>query len=121
FLSSGQVTHDHDDLGTYTYGPYTSEGVSHKFSLKSAYSHVGELEFTNFTPTFKGVIDYVWYSTGALSVTGVLGDVDREYVGRTVGFPNAHHPSDHIPLVVQVGVKRAERPRKVVFNFSNKE
>ncbi|KAJ3044785.1 Glucose-repressible alcohol dehydrogenase transcriptional effector [Rhizophlyctis rosea] len=124
FLSSGQVAQDHDDLGTYTYGPYTTEGLSHKFSLKSAYSHVGELEFTNFTPTFKGVIDYVWYSTNGLSVTGLLGNVDREYVGRTVGFPNAHHPSDHIPLVVQVVMKRGgvgERGRKVVFNFSNKE
>ncbi|KAJ3300703.1 Glucose-repressible alcohol dehydrogenase transcriptional effector [Borealophlyctis nickersoniae] len=116
FLSSGHVPQDHEDFGSYTYGPYTSEGLDHKFSLKSAYSHVNELDFTNFTPTFKGVIDYVWYSTNLLSVTGLLGNVDREYVSRTVGFPNAHHPSDHIPLVVQATLKRPETQRKVFFN-----
>lgn len=107
FLSRGRVPQDHEDFGTYMYGPYTSEGLQHKFALKSSYAHVGELEFTNFTPQFKGVIDYVWYSTNALSVTGLLGGVDREYISRTVGFPNAHHPSDHVPLVISMRVKAA--------------
>ncbi|KNC96818.1 uncharacterized protein SPPG_08019 [Spizellomyces punctatus DAOM BR117] len=117
FLSSGRVPQDHEDFGTYTYGPYTSEGLQHKFALKSAYSHTGELEFTNFTPQFKGVIDYVWYSTNTLSVTGLLSSVDREYISRTVGFPNAHHPSDHLPLVVSLRVKSPGAPTTRVLRF----
>ncbi|KAI8919346.1 Endonuclease/exonuclease/phosphatase [Powellomyces hirtus] len=105
YLSRGRVPQDHEDFGTYTYGPYTSEGLHHKFSLKSAYSHTGELEFTNFTPQFKGVIDYIWYSTSTLDVSGLLSSIDREYTQRCVGFPNAHHPSDHLPLVVSLRVK----------------
>ncbi|RKO94113.1 Endonuclease/exonuclease/phosphatase [Blyttiomyces helicus] len=108
FLSGGRVAQDHPDFGRYTYGPYTSQGLTHGFPLKSAYSHLDELDFTNFTPTFKGVIDYVWYSTATLGVTGVLGNVDRSYVSRVVGFPNAHHPSDHVPLVVAMRIKGAQ-------------
>ncbi|KAJ3328231.1 Glucose-repressible alcohol dehydrogenase transcriptional effector [Blyttiomyces sp. JEL0837] len=105
YLSKGSVPQDHEDFSTYKYGPYTSEGMSHKLSLKSAYSHIDELDFTNFTPTFKGVIDYVWYSMQTLSITGLLANVEKEYVARTVGFPNAHHPSDHIPIVVSFRFK----------------
>ncbi|KAJ3021509.1 Glucose-repressible alcohol dehydrogenase transcriptional effector [Thoreauomyces humboldtii] len=110
YLSRGRVPQDHKDFGTYTYGPYTSEGLHHKFSLKSSYSHTGELDFTNFTPDFTGVIDYVWYSTNTLDVSGLLGSVDKDYVARTVGFPNAHHPSDHLPLVVSMRVKSSAGP-----------
>ncbi|TPX30834.1 hypothetical protein SmJEL517_g05704 [Synchytrium microbalum] len=107
FLSSAHVSQGHVDFGTYVYGPYTSEGLTHRMSLKSAYSHVGELDFTNYTPTFKGVIDYIWYSTNSLVVTGLLSNVDRDYVARNVGFPNWHHPSDHVPLVVAVGIQNS--------------
>ncbi len=49
---------------------------------------------TNFTPSFKGTIDYVWYSTATVAVNAVLGEVDREYLDKVVGFPNAHYPSE---------------------------
>ncbi|KAI9343966.1 Endonuclease/exonuclease/phosphatase [Obelidium mucronatum] len=96
-LSTGSVPRDHSDFGKYTYGSYTREGISHTFQLASAY----KLDFTNLTPQFRGVIDYIWASTSSLTVTGVLGNVDKEYVknGGVVGFPNAHHPSDHVPIM----------------------
>ncbi|KAJ3205676.1 Glucose-repressible alcohol dehydrogenase transcriptional effector [Entophlyctis luteolus] len=88
----------------YTYGAYTREGVSHTFDLESAYASVGELDFTNFTPGFRCVIDYVWYTRNSLAVTHVLGNVDREYLSGerngVVGFPHPHHPSDHVPIMV---------------------
>ncbi|KAJ3109091.1 Glucose-repressible alcohol dehydrogenase transcriptional effector [Phlyctochytrium planicorne] len=115
FLSRGSVSQDHDDFGTYTYGNYTSEGLAHNLSLKSAYSHVDELDFTNFTATFKGVIDYIWYTTPTLSITGLLSNVEKGYVAKNVGFPNAHHPSDHIPLVVSCRWKGAINKTKVKF------
>ena len=49
---------------------------------------------TNYTPSFQGPIDYIWYSTANLSVNAVLGEVDKSYLEKTVGFPNAHFPSE---------------------------
>jgi CCR4-NOT transcription complex subunit 6 len=100
FLSQGRIPQNHDDFGNYSYGNYTLKGLSHSLSLKSSYSHMQELPFTNYTPIFKGVIDYVWYSTFSLTVTALLGAIEQSYVDRCVGFPNWHHPSDHIPLLV---------------------
>ncbi|KAI8930201.1 Endonuclease/exonuclease/phosphatase [Entophlyctis helioformis] len=121
FLSRGQVSADHDDIRDFKYKPFTDGGLSHKHALKSAYAQIEDLGFTNFTPTFRGIIDYIWFSTNTFTVTGVLSHVDKEYVGRTVGFPNAHHPSDHIPLVASLRPRQPvapSGPRKV--NFNNK-
>jgi len=51
------------------------------------------------------MIDYVWYSAGNLGVNAVLGEVDKGYLEKVVGFPNAHFPSDHISLCAEFRVK----------------
>ena len=109
YLTQGSISNNHDDLGSYSYGEYTSNGLSHSLSLKSAYSHIDSIDFTNFTPTFKGIIDYIWYTKNNLSICGMLSHVDREYLKSCVGFPNAHHPSDHIPLVVSIKSKHTTK------------
>ena len=48
-------------------------GMSHPFKLKSAYNTPEELSFTNYTPSFSGIIDYIWYSTNSLVVRELLG------------------------------------------------
>ncbi|KAI7825219.1 Endonuclease/exonuclease/phosphatase [Gamsiella multidivaricata] len=99
FLTKGAVAQGHDDFGDHAYGTYTTEGLSHKMTLRSSYSHVNELPFTNYTPSYVAVIDYIFYSASHLSVLGLLGGVEKEYMGRCVGIPNAHFPSDHIPIL----------------------
>jgi CCR4-NOT transcription complex subunit 6 len=96
FLSTGSLPADHPDFLSHTYGRYTSEGLRHRLGLKSAYAApgAGELPLTNYTPSFQGVIDYVWYSGANLSVNAVLGEVDMGYLEKVVGFPNAHFPSE---------------------------
>ena len=110
FLTSGSIGRDHDEcvraiitrltarsFMSHVYGNYTTEGLTHRLKLRSAYSAIGELPFTNYTPGFKGVIDYIWYSANALNVTNLLGPVDEDYINKqVVGFPNAHFPSDHL-------------------------
>jgi CCR4-NOT transcription complex subunit 6 len=63
------------------------------------------LPITNYTPGFKGHIDYIWYTANSLSVTGLLGEVDPAYLGKVVGFPNAHFPSDHIYMLSEFKIK----------------
>lgn len=94
FLSKSTIRQDHPDFGNYMYGNYTTEGLSHKLSLKSSYSSVGELEITNYTPGFKGNLDYIWYTNNTLDVMSLLGGVSQEYLDKVVGFPNPHFPSE---------------------------
>lgn len=108
-ISTGSLAPDHSDLGSFKYGTFTREGMSHPFSLKSAYTPK-DLPFTNYTPGFEGMIDYIWYSTGSLQVTGLLGQVDKAYMQKVPGFPNWHYPSDHLALLAELVVK----PRKGV-------
>ena len=98
FLSNGTLPANHPDFMSHMYGKYTSEGLRHRLGLKSAYAApgAGELPLTNYTPSFQGVIDYVWYSTANLGVSAVLGEVDRAYLEKVVGFPNAHFPSEYV-------------------------
>ncbi|KAI5801215.1 Endonuclease/exonuclease/phosphatase [Geopyxis carbonaria] len=107
-LSKGVVNSNHDDLSGRTYGDLTKDGISHPFSLKSSYGTIGELKFTNYTPGFTGVIDYIWYTSNSLTVTGLLGNVDEKYLATVPAFPNVHFPSDHILLQTELQIK----PRK---------
>lgn len=106
FLSKGVIAPNHPELKDHNYQPFTDRGLSHSISLKSAYNLDDDIEFTNLTPMFKGIIDYIWYDSNLLATTGILGGVDRTYVAKIVGFPNPHHPSDHIPLVVSMRFKK---------------
>jgi CCR4-NOT transcription complex subunit 6 len=94
FLAEGRVPSNHPDFMDYVYGKFTADGLKHEFGLRSAYADVAEFSLTNYVPSFEGVLDYIWYNTQALGVNRVLGEVDHEYLSRTVGFPNAHFPSE---------------------------
>jgi CCR4-NOT transcription complex subunit 6 len=122
FLSNGFVPPDHPDFMSHLYGKYTTEGIRHRFGLKSAYAAAGDPPLTNYTPSYQGEIDYIWYGTANLAVNAVLGGVDRNYLEKVVGFPNVHFPSDHVCLVSEFRVKppRESAPRlPPVFSLSN--
>lgn len=110
-LATGSLPRDHPDLGEYRYGKFTQEGMKHDFSLKSAYSPK-DLPFTNYTAAFTGMIDYIWYSTTAFQVTGLLGEVDKEYLQRVPGFPNIHFPSDHLAIEAEFVVRQRKGERR---------
>ena len=112
-ISQGSLSHSHSDLEHRKYGNFTRDGMTHPFTLRSSYSHVGELKFTNYTPGYVGVLDYVFYSVNTLSVLGLLGNVDADYLQRVPGFPNYHFPSDHLPLMVTFAI-RPRKEKKVV-------
>ena len=124
FIQNGSVPADHEDMtpppGSPTSAQHSSlaaiypNGLQHRLHLNSAYGIVNELDFTNWTPTFRDVIDYVWYDTKHLKVVGLLGNVDKDYCAKHVGFPNWHHPSDHIPLLVQLRIIDDPSTRKKI-------
>ncbi|ETN36919.1 uncharacterized protein HMPREF1541_07906 [Cyphellophora europaea CBS 101466] len=112
------LTAQHDDLAGRDYGTFSKNGMSHEFSLKSAYSGIeDEMPFTNYTPSFAGVLDHIWFSTNSLRVTGLLGEIDPEYLKRVPGFPNFHFPSDHLALVAGFRVEKRRKIEKVDADF----
>ncbi|KAI4103555.1 MAG: hypothetical protein L6R37_003772 [Teloschistes peruensis] len=116
-ITQGRVSGDHSDLVNHSYGNFTRDGMTHPFKLKSAYSGTDELSFTNYTPAYSAVIDYIWYSANALQVRGVLGDVDLDYLSKVPGFPNHHFPSDHVALRAEFSVKSRKEIKAVEAKF----
>jgi CCR4-NOT transcription complex subunit 6 len=116
-LSRGRVAPNHNDFGKHQYGSFTREGIEHPFSMRSAYVHLNgtpdELTFTNYTPGFTEVIDYIWYSTNTLEVVSLLGPPDRDHLKRVPGFPNYHFPADHIQIMAELVIK-ARKDKKMV-------
>ncbi|XXH00044.1 hypothetical protein Hte_006385 [Hypoxylon texense] len=116
-LETGRIPPDHPDLIGHSYGNFTRDGIEHPFSLRNAYAHLfgtpDELTFTNYTPTFSGVLDYIWYTTNTLDVVELLGPPDYEYLKRVPGFPNYHFPADHIQIMGDF-VFKPRKDKKVV-------
>lgn len=96
FLSNGTLSPNHPDFLSHMYGRYTDEGLHHNLGLKNAYAGLPSNEFplTNHTSNFSGILDHIWYSGANLAVNAVLGEVDKSYLEKVVGFPNAHFPSE---------------------------
>ena len=97
-MSAGSLSPDHEDFMGYKYGVYTQEGMGPKtkFAFKDAYAAMPQLTMTNFTPTYAGILDYIWYSGQTIGLTAALEEVDPEYLSRCVGFPNWHFPSEYV-------------------------
>jgi CCR4-NOT transcription complex subunit 6 len=108
-LSQGSLPADHEDLQGHKYGVFTRDGIEHPFSLRSAYLPLDktpdELPFTNYTPGFTDVIDYIWYTTNTLEVVELLGPPDMSHLKRVPGFPNYHFPADHIQIMAELVIK----------------
>lgn len=106
FLENGFIDADNEDFMSHNYEPYTSEGAKHSLMVKNSMSSLPDpLIYTNFTPSFLGIIDYIWYRPGSLSVSGNLGPVTPEYSRQLVGIPSQHLPSDHVSLVVEFKIE----------------
>ncbi|PLB38767.1 CCR4-Not complex 3'-5'-exoribonuclease subunit Ccr4 [Aspergillus candidus] len=104
-IHNGHLTEAHPDLEKRLYGNLSRIGMTHPFKLKSAYGSIGEMSFTNYTPDFKDILDYIWYTSNTLHVSALLGEVDKDYLQRVPGFPNYHFPSDHVALFAEFSVK----------------
>jgi CCR4-NOT transcription complex subunit 6 len=109
YMSRGTIDSSHADFQSHRYGKFTEVGMSHPFSLKSAYAQgVGGKEllpFTNYTPGFQGVIDYIWYEGSTLSVEAVMDGPEAAYFENVVGFPDPHFPSEYFfPTLMELMV-----------------
>ncbi|XP_051955262.1 CCR4-NOT transcription complex subunit 6-like, partial [Xyrauchen texanus] len=77
--------------------------ITHSFQLKCAYKR-NLMPFTNYTYDFNGVIDYIFFSKTHMSVLGVLGPLESQWLkdNSITGCPHPHIPSDHFSLLAQL-------------------
>ncbi|MBN3320127.1 CNO6L protein, partial [Atractosteus spatula] len=115
YLSNGGVAENHKDFKELRYNEClmnfscngkngNSDGCfTHNFQLKSAYES-NLMPYTNYTYVFKGVIDYIFYSSTHMSVLGLLGPLDPQWLIDNIitGCPHPHIPSDHFTLLTQL-------------------
>ena len=115
-MSLGRVPPNHAELGNYQYGSFTRDGIEHPFSLRDSYAPIkgtaDELPFTNYTPGFADVIDYIWYSTNTLEVVDVLGAPDPAHLKRVPAFPHWHFPADHLQVMSEFVIKSRKGDKK---------
>ena len=73
--------------------------LQHDFHFQSA---CGTPQFTNYTESFMGALDYIFVGTDHLQVTGTVTLPSLEEVREQVALPSVHFPSDHVALVCNV-------------------
>ena len=117
FLLNGRIPANHQDLMEHGYegflarfsasvrpgmrSPVGKPELMHQFKLKKAYN--GQMLYTNYTYDFKGVIDYIFYSSEFIEPLGLLGPISTDWLKqfKVIGCPNPHFPSDHFPLMCE--------------------
>ncbi|CAM9566192.1 unnamed protein product [Ectocarpus sp. 12 AP-2014] len=105
-MSTQGVSPDHPDLSNDPCNvlPDASE-LTHNMQLQSAYHTVmgSEPPYTNYTGNFKGVLDYVWFSSPHIRPLAVAPVPTAEDIMKCgVALPNVQSSSDHIMLLCDV-------------------
>jgi len=91
-ISEKQLAKGHEEMLGY----FPDLEFRHPFSLKSAYSLIGD-PVSNWTKDFKGCLDYIWHSNH-FEVKSILKYLNESELNRIVAFPNEDWPSDHFSL-----------------------
>eukprot|EP00538_Stauroneis_constricta_P011328 CAMPEP_0119553888 /NCGR_PEP_ID=MMETSP1352-20130426/6516_1 /TAXON_ID=265584 /ORGANISM="Stauroneis constricta, Strain CCMP1120" /LENGTH=637 /DNA_ID=CAMNT_0007600371 /DNA_START=503 /DNA_END=2416 /DNA_ORIENTATION=+ len=87
--------------------------ITHSFDLGSAYETVlgEEPKQTNYTLNFKGVLDYIWYSSLNLKPIAVAPIHDESVLTRHgEALPSTEFSSDHIMLITDFQILGGGRP-----------
>ncbi|KAJ8960714.1 hypothetical protein NQ318_020006 [Aromia moschata] len=74
-------------------------GAVPRFRVRSA---CGTPKYTNYTPDYKGCLDYIFIEADKLRVDSVVPLTGEEELRKHVGLPNEVFPSDHLALVVNL-------------------
>ena len=106
-IAAAEVSSSQSKLDSFSFEPDTATAV---ISAAAAPSASFEPDFTNWTETFKGCIDYLLHSNHPnLTLVDVLPvlEVRDMLAAQCVGIPsvNPAEPSDHLPLAATFNLK----------------
>lgn len=98
-LTQGKVTHESPDWSSNEEEAVIGLDIETALRFSSAYENI---EYTNYTPEFKGCLDYIYYERDKISCASVVPLPDHEDVAATGGIPSDVFPSDHLALVANL-------------------
>eukprot|EP00922_Rhytidocystis_sp_ex-Travisia-forbesii_P063473 GHVS01094439.1.p1 GENE.GHVS01094439.1~~GHVS01094439.1.p1 ORF type:complete len:910 (+),score=145.14 GHVS01094439.1:283-3012(+) len=123
-MASGDCDRSHEDLTTDRFGLLADLHLGHSLSLKAAYSvsrmmsmgitsgssSLFEPIFTNYTTSYAGCLDYVFYSCDSLRLLSTRDVVDETVLQVEAhaqqlldwALPSPVRPSDHLPLLAEL-------------------
>lgn len=104
----------------------TNKQIKLDIQLQSAYQAVmgSEPPYTNYTGNFKGVLDYVWFSSPHIRPLAVAPVPTAEDIMKCgIALPNVQSSSDHIMLLCDIqlgGGTGAQPPASPIFQGQQK-
>lgn len=98
-LLEGRIDSGLEDWRSNMDEEVTGLSVETFFKFKSAYENI---DYTNYTPEFKGCLDYIYYQQDDITCEGVVPLPDHDLVDAIGGIPSDVFPSDHLALIVNL-------------------
>ncbi|KAK9310777.1 hypothetical protein QLX08_000077 [Tetragonisca angustula] len=98
-MTEKYIPADHNDWKSDVKEQVQNVCIKHDTNLSSA---CGTPEYTNYTGTFSGCLDYIFYQTDYLTVEQVIPMPTKEELSVYTGLPSVVSPSDHIALCVDL-------------------
>ncbi|CAK9833962.1 2',5'-phosphodiesterase 12 [Anthophora retusa] len=98
-MTQNYVPEDHTDWLSNPEELVENVSIKHDTNLASA---CGTPEYTNYTATFSGCLDYIFYQVDNLQVEQVIPIPSKEELSAHTGLPSVVFPSDHISLCVDL-------------------
>lgn len=104
-LSTGSCS-GREDMGEDSYGVLSTCRLQHNLHLRSSYSLSGaEPSYTNYTTSYVGCLDYIWFTPETLVATALMEIPDERTLFSNAldsdgasGIPNTQWSSDHVAL-----------------------
>lgn len=78
--------------------------ITHDFSFLNV-APTEEKYYTNYTPGFKDVLDYIFIDKEQLEVAFPPSIATEDELSAEIAIPSSLFPSDHIPLVTDIRFK----------------
>jgi CCR4-NOT transcription complex subunit 6 len=106
-LSTGSVSSDHTEIKDRV---NAALALTNPLSLESAYSYLDE-PITNYTESFMGTLDYIWYSKKhpSLQLHSLLRNPPESVLNQNGYLPNWSLSSDHLALVADFLINQKHR------------
>ena len=105
-ITTGKINYKHIDF-TFEHNTIKPKQIKYSIPMISSYKTILKNEpiFTNYTADFKGTLDYIFLSKH-WNTKSILPIPPKFILDKETAIPNSKFPSDHLPLMSTITIKR---------------